>query len=238
VLDVKCGDGAFMKSIDDARALARSMVAIGTHAGVRTEAFITDMEAPLGCAIGNALEIAECIDLLCGRGPRDLLEVVTRLASRMVILGGIESDETAARRCVEGALASGRARDTFARMIRAQGGDPGVVETPDLLPRAPDRATFEAPSDGYVTAVRASALGRANNALGAGRSKVGEPIDPAVGLVQQVVRGARVTRGQPLIELHHRGKRGLNMALECCRAAVTIGLEPPAPRDKLLDEVR
>jgi pyrimidine-nucleoside phosphorylase len=237
VLDVKCGDGAFMKSLDDARALASSMVAIGTHAGVRTEAFITDMEAPLGCAIGNALEIAECIDLLGGRGPRDLLEVVSRLASRMVILGGIETDHVAARRRVEEALTSGRARETFARMVAAQGGDPCVVEKPDLLPGAPDRAMFEASSDGYVTAVRASALGRASKALGAGRSRVGEAIDPAVGLVQQVTRGARVARGQPLIELHHRAARGLDTAFECCRTAVTIGPDPPAPRDRLLGEV-
>jgi pyrimidine-nucleoside phosphorylase len=238
ILDVKCGDGAFMKKPEEARALAGSMVAIGTHAGVRTEAFITDMEAPLGRTIGNALEIGECIDLLGGRGPDDLVEVVTRLASRMVVLGGVDADQSAATRRVEEALASGRALETFRRMVQAQHGDPAVIDDPSRLERAPDREMVLAPRDGHVSAVRAHALGRASNALGAGRSMVGEAVDHAVGLVLQITVGDEVTQGQPVIELHHRGGRGVDAALDLSRRAITISPEPPAPREQILDEVR
>jgi pyrimidine-nucleoside phosphorylase len=238
ILDVKCGDGAFMKSASAARALAVSMVAIGTRAGVRTEAFITDMDAPLGCAIGNALEIVECLDTLKGRGPADLAEVVVRIAARMVLLAGIETDPSAATRSVEDALRSGRALERFLRMVRAQGGDPRIAEDYGLLPQAPDREPFGAPRAGFVTALHAEALGRASNALGAGRLKVGDPVDHAVGLVVKATRGARVVAGQPLVELHHRGGRGLRSAVELCRAAVTISDEPPSHRDKVLGEVR
>src|SRR5262249_41197304 len=134
VLDVKCGDGAFMKDVDQARALAQSMVAIGTHAGVRTEAVITDMDAPLGNAIGNSLEIVECIQTLKGSGPADLTGVVTRLATRMVLLGGVETEAPAAAERVRTVLSSGRALNTFARMIERQGGNPRVVEDEGLLP--------------------------------------------------------------------------------------------------------
>jgi len=126
VLDVKCGDGAFMKNVNDARALAEAMVAIGGHAGVRTEAFLTDMEAPLGSTIGNALEIVETIDTLKGGGSADLTAVVLRLSSRILMLGGVESDAAAATARVAQALASGRALQTFARLIEAHGGDPRV----------------------------------------------------------------------------------------------------------------
>jgi pyrimidine-nucleoside phosphorylase len=238
ILDVKCGDGAFMKSVDDARTLATSMVAIGTHAGVRTEALITDMEAPLGCAIGNTLEIVECVETLKGRGPADLADVVLRIATRMVLLAGRERDQEAAARSVEDALNSGRALETFRSMIQAHGANPRVVEDYGLVPQAPEREMFRAPRTGYVTALRAEALGRASNLLGAGRLKVGDPVDHAVGLVVEVCFGAHVSAGEPLIELHHRGGRGLQPAIELCRAAVTISDEPPRAREKVLGEVR
>jgi pyrimidine-nucleoside phosphorylase len=238
VLDVKCGDGAFMKSVDDARTLATTMVAIGTHAGVRTEALITDMEAPLGCAIGNTLEIIECVETLKGRGPADLADVVVRIATRMVLLAGCERDPEAAARSVEDALNSGRALETFRSMVQAHGGNPRVAENDGLLAQAPDREMFRAPRTGYVSALRAAALGRASNVLGAGRLKVGDPVDHAVGLVAKVGVGAHVSAGEPLIELHHRGGRGLQPAIELCRAAVTISDAPPPARVKVLGEVR
>lgn len=238
ILDVKCGHGAFMKSVDDARTLATSMVAIGTHAGVRTEALITDMEAPLGCAIGNTLEIIECVETLQGRGPADLADVVLRIATRMVVLAGRERDPEAAARLVEDALNSGRALETFRSMVQAHGGNPRVAEDYGHLPQAPDREMFRAPRTGYVTALRAESLGRASNVLGAGRLKVGDPVDHAVGLVAKVGVGAHVSAGEPLIELHHRGGRGLQPAIELCRAAVTISDEPPPAREKVLGEVR
>jgi pyrimidine-nucleoside phosphorylase/thymidine phosphorylase len=238
VLDVKCGDGAFMKTLPEARALAEAMVSIGTHAGVRTEAYLTDMDAPLGSAVGNALEIAECIDCLSGGGPPDLKGVVVRLSARMLVLAGVESDEAAATARVTEGLASGRGRETFARMIAAQGGDARVVDDPTRLPAAPDRAVLTSMRDGFVTAIKAEAIGRASNALGAGRSKVGDPVDHAVGIVLLVKPGDRVTRGQPLLEFHHRHSHGLATAKGLCEQAMTVGDEAPAPRPKVLGQVR
>jgi len=238
VLDVKCGDGAFMKDTAQARALATSMVAIGTHAGVRTEAVITDMDAPLGCAIGNALEVIECLETLKGHGPADVTDVAVRLATRMVLLAGVQTDERAASRAVDDALHSGRALATFVRMVEAQGGDPRVADDYTLLPHAPDVAVLRASRSGYVTTIRAEPLGRASNLLGAGRAQVGEPVDHGVGLITRVTRGSRVESGQPLVELHHRGGRGLEAARELCASALAIADEPPPHRDQVLGEIR
>jgi pyrimidine-nucleoside phosphorylase len=238
VLDVKCGDGAFMKDVEQARALAASMVAIGTHAGVRTEAFITDMEAPLGRAIGNSLEIIECLDTLKGKGPADLTSVVIRLATRMVLLGGVAPEATAAGERVRTALTSGRALQTFARMIEWQGGNPAVVNDYSLLPSAPGRELFRAEKTGFLTKMRAESLGRASNFLGAGRARVEEAVDHGVGIIVQAKPGDRVSEGDILLELHHREGRGLDAALEMCREAVTIGESAPPRREKVLGEVR
>ena len=238
VLDVKCGDGAFMRERAGAQALAESMVAIGHHAGVRTEAIISDMDAPLGAAVGHSLEIIESIDMLRGEGPADLTTIVTHLASRMLVLGGIESNADAAAARVGDALASGRALETFARMIDRQGGDARVVEHPALLPASPGREILAASRSGFVTRLGAQAIGRAANALGAGRKRVGDAVDHAVGVVAMVKPGDAVREGQPLLELHHRDGRGLNEALAACREAIAIGDAAPAPRPKILGEVR
>jgi pyrimidine-nucleoside phosphorylase len=238
ILDVKCGDGAFMKDPERARMLAASMVAIGRQAGVKTEAVITDMESPLGCAVGNALEIIECLDTLKGSGPPELKDLVQHLASRMVMLAGCEPTQEAAARRVAGALDSGRALDTFARMIERQGGNPRVVEDYSLLPSAPDRDVCRASRDGYLIALKAEAVGRASNVLGAGRTKVGESVDHGVGVVTKVRPGDAVRSGQPLLELHHRGGRGVGAALALCQEAVEIGDAPPPRRNTVLGEVR
>ncbi len=238
LLDVKCGDGAFMKDVGGARALAETMVAIGKQAGIRTEAFITEMDAPLGNAIGNALEIVECIDCLMGVGPVELMDVVTRFATRMVVLAGIDTDPAAAAVRVEQALSSGRGIETFARMIAAQGGNARVVDDPSLLPSAPDRELYRAPRGGYVTRTAAEAIGRASNALGAGRTTVGDPVDHAVGVIMLTRPGDRVTEDQPLLELHHRDGRGLATALAFCRSAIEVADAPPAAHAKVIGEVR
>jgi pyrimidine-nucleoside phosphorylase len=238
VLDVKCGDGAFMKDEADARALAASMVAIGTRAGVRTEALITDMDTPLGCAVGNSIEVIECVETLRGRGPADLTDVVKRFAARALVLAGRESNEAEALCRVEKALSSGKALETFGRLIERQGGNRAVVDDPSLLPSVRGREHCVAPRDGYLTGMRAEPIGLATNLLGAGRTKVGEPIDPAVGMIILEKPGARVTRGQPLIEVHHRNGRGVNAALALCSDAITIGDEPPAIRPVVLGDVR
>jgi len=238
VLDVKTGHGAFMKTLDASRALAVSMVSIGNHAGVRTEAFISDMDAPLGHAVGNALEIIECVETLKGGGPPDLVEVVIRLAARMVVLGGIEIDPGIAMMRVKDALSSGSALDTFARMIEAHRGNPRIVEDYTLLPSAPHRTYIAADRGGFVTAVLAEGIGRASNVLGAGRDKVGDAVDHGVGIRVMVRPGDEVQEGQPLIELHHRGGRGLEHASAFVRDAVAIGDAPAQRREKLLGEVR
>ena len=234
VLDVKCGDGAFMKDVGQARELAASMVAIGAQSGVRTEAVITDMDVPLGRAVGNSLEIIECLDTLKGAGPEDLLGVVRVLAGRMVLLAGLERDEAAATRLVADALTSGRALDTFARMIEHHGANRHVVDDYSLLPAATDRERVCATRAGYVTTIRAEAIGRASHALGAGRSRVGETIDHGVGIVASVKRGDAVSAGDMLLELRHRGGRGLEAALAFCREATTVGDEPPHPAPLVL----
>ena len=238
LLDVKCGDGAFMKTVDQARALARAMVTIGRLGCIPTEAFVTEMDAPLGNAIGNTLEMIECFDTLKGAGPAELKSVVTRLAARMVILAGLEHDPQTAAARVEEAITSGRALQTLSRMIERQGGNPRVVDDYSLMPSAPDRAIVSAPRSGFVTRMAAMAIGRAAHVLGAGRSKVGEPVDHGVGAVTLGHVGDQVREGQPLIELHHRGGRGLDEALTLSRSAIAIDDRPAAARAKILDEVR
>jgi pyrimidine-nucleoside phosphorylase len=240
VLDVKCGDGAFMKERAKAQALAEAMVAIGARAGVRTEAVLTDMDAPLGRAVGNALEIAECLDTLKGRGPDDLTIVVARLAARMIVLAGLEPDAGAALARAQSALSSGRALEVFRHMIERQGGDARVVDDYTLMAVAPDRELMAAPASGVLVQVLAGAIGRASHELGAGRSKVGDPVDHAVGVRMLAARGDRVEQGQPLVELHHRGGHGLIAARALCREAIHVadGGQTLPHGERILGEVR
>ena len=238
VLDVKCGDGAFMKDVAGARALAASMVGIGTQAGVRTEAVITDMNVPLGRAVGNALEIIECLETLKGAGPADLTAVIRGLATRMVMLAGVDGDEANAARRVDGALSSGRALEVFSRLIERHGGDRRVVDDYSRLPSAPGREHVCATRGGYVAALHAEAIGRASHALGAGRSRAGDAIDHGVGVVVTTTPGSAVQTGDTLLELHHRNGRNLEAAMALCREAIVIADEPPPFRQKVLGEVR
>ncbi len=238
VLDVKCGDGAFLRTRAEAVALASAMVDVGRRAGLPTEAVITDMEAPLGRAVGNALEVAECVDTLRGHGPADLVEVVLALGARMVCLAGLAADEAAATARVTAALASGEALDRFARLVERQGGDPRIVDEPARLPAAPGRACVAAPRSGRVSAIRAGAIGRAAHALGAGRSRAGDPVDHGVGVVVRAQAGDEVRAGDPLIEIHHRDGRGLETALALCEAATAIADEAVVPRSRILQVLR
>jgi pyrimidine-nucleoside phosphorylase len=238
VLDVKCGDGAFMKTRASARSLAEAMVAIGAHSGVRTEAIITSMDAPLGMAIGNSLEIVECLETLKRRGPASLTSVVRHLAARMVVLSGVEPDEVVALARVDAALSSGRALERFAAMITAQGGDAAVVDDYTRLPTAPSQQVVPAPHDGYVSTVHAEQVGRGSAVLGAGRERVSDPVDHAVGVVMHVKPGDAIRRGEPLLTLHHRERRGLDEALALCAQAVLITEDAPALLPHVLDEVR
>ncbi|MEW6320807.1 MAG: thymidine phosphorylase [Acidobacteriota bacterium] len=229
VLDVKCGGGAFMKRDADARALARALVAIGAQAGIRTEALVTTMEQPLGRAVGNALEVAECIATLRGEGPADLAELVLRLATRMLLLAGAAASELDAGTRLREALRSGAALARFRAMVERQGGDGRVADDPERLPRSPRVFSLLAGASGFVTALDAEAIGVAAMRLGAGRARMDDVVDPAAGIVLARKVGDRVLTGDPLMTLHYADEDRLAPALETARAAVTIGTRPPAP---------
>ena len=237
VLDVKCGRGAFMKSRADARRLAESLVAIGKANGVRTEALLTAMDTPLGRAVGNALEVAECFETLKGKGPSELEALSVALAARMLRLGGVAADGAAEAK-VRDALASGRGLEKFRQIIEQQGGDPRVVDDYRRLPTAPNRTIVKAERSGFLKGLDAELVGRATMVLGAGRNRVEDAVDHAVGAVVLVKPGEAVRAGDALLELHYRHADRLGEALQLIGAACAIGDEPPAPRPIILEAIR
>jgi pyrimidine-nucleoside phosphorylase len=231
VLDVKTGAGAFMPKLDDALMLARTMIGLGERAGCPTVALLTDMDAPLGEACGNALEVEEAVRTLRGEGPDDLREVTLALAVEMLLLAGVAADARSARERAEQALSSGAALETFRAVVQAQGGHPGVVDNPvAILPRAPIRARVDAARSGVVQRIEPRLIGRAITALGGGRTRVDEGIDAAVGIVVKVRPGEPVERGQIVATVHARDAETQAVAEEALRRAVVIGEDAPAPR--------
>lgn len=222
VLDVKCGRGAFMQRPSDARALARSLVTIGTASGVRTEAFITRMDVPLGRAVGNALEIAECIEVLKGTGPPDLTALVIRLASRMVRLAEKAASDDEAEARVRSALASRAALEKLRAMITWQGGDPAVVDDARRLPTAKSVHPIKAERSGFVTALDALLVGRAAVALGAGRDKKGDAVDMAAGIMLLKKPGDSVSAGDTVMELRYDDRARLDAAVALAKQATVI----------------
>jgi pyrimidine-nucleoside phosphorylase len=237
VLDVKTGAGAFMKTLEDSRALARSLVAIGTASGVRTEAMITAMDAPLGRAVGNASEVVESIETLKGRGPQPVERLSVLLASRLLLLSGVTDDEAAADAMVRRALTSGAGVEKLQQIIANQGGDPRVVEDYSRLPSAPDQHRVTVPRAGYLAEIQAEAVGRAAVALGAGRARLEDAIDPGVGIDILLEPGAAVKAGDAVLVLNHRGGRGLDEALPLLASAVRIDDGPPELRPLVLERV-
>jgi pyrimidine-nucleoside phosphorylase len=230
ILDVKCGRGAFMQRPPEARALARSLVSIGTSAGVRTEAFITRMDVPLGRAVGNALEVAECIDVLSGRGPADLTELIVRMASRMVQVGEKAGSDQDAESTVRAALGSGAAREKLKQLITWQGGDPAVVDDTGHLPAARLSHQVTATRAGYVTSLDALLIGRAAVALGAGRDKKGDRVDLSAGILLRKKPGEQVAAGEPVLEVRYNDQARLDAAVALAAQAVVIGDQaPPEP---------
>jgi len=198
VLDVKTGSGAFMKTVEEARHLAEAMVAIGREVGRRTVALISDMDQPLGRAVGNALEVAEAIVTLQGTGPEDVTELSLALGARMLLLAGAESSLEAAEERLRRALEDGLALERFRKLVEAQGGDARVVDDPGLLPRAQHALAVAADGGGVVVSIDALAVGLAAMTLGAGRARTDDRIDPAVGILLERKVGDRVAAGQPL----------------------------------------
>jgi pyrimidine-nucleoside phosphorylase len=237
VMDVKCGRGAFMKNREDARQLAESLVAIGRANGVRTEAMLTAMDAPLGRAVGNALEVIECLETLKGRGPKDLEMLSVTLAARMLRLGrGAKTLEEAEAK-IRAALASGQGLEKFRAIIAQHGGDPRVVDDYGRLPAAPHRTVINAERSGYVAALDAELIGRATMVLGAGRNRVEDVVDPSVGAMVIAHRGAQVRAGDPLVELHYREGSTLDGALQMIRSAYAISDAPLLEQSLVLETI-
>ncbi|HEY2441649.1 MAG TPA: thymidine phosphorylase [Streptosporangiaceae bacterium] len=225
VLDVKVGSGAFMRSRDDARELARTMVALGTEHGVRTSALLTAMDVPLGRAVGNAVEVEEAVATLAGQGPPDLAEVTLALAAEMLALAGIDADPAAA-------LADGRALDRYRAMIAAQGGDPDAE-----LPRAAHSRPVLAAADGWLRGLDARAVGVAAWRLGAGRARKEDQVDPAAGIYCLAKPGDRVTKGQPVLDLRSNDDSRFGAARQALDGAIEIGPQPPSPGPLILERI-
>lgn len=230
VLDVKSGSGAFMKSEQDARRLAAELVRVGEALGRTVVAFLSDMDQPLGNAIGNALEVREAIHVLKGGGPPSLREVVLTLGSKMLVLGEAASDEAEARTRLVAAIDSGAALRKFADWVREQGGDPEVVNDQALLPRAAKSRVARAPRAGHVAGFDAEGVGRAAMLLGAGRARKEDPIDPAAGI--QLLRrvGDEVAAGEPLAMLYAEYDMRIDEAEARFLRSVRISDEPVTPR--------
>ena len=234
VLDVKCGDGAFMKTEAAARALAQSMVAIGSRAGIRVEAVITRMDAPLGRAVGNAVEIIECVEVLRGRGPADLVELTTTIATRMLMMSGLYG-EAAAEAAARSAITSGAALEKLRAMIARQGGSPAVVDDYQRLPGAAHRSTVPASRSGFITDIGAEAVGRAALVLGAGRQRAGERIDHGAGVLIDAHVGDVVTGGQPVVTLLSNSSSAIAAARALAAQAIRIGDTAPPRRSLVID---
>jgi len=227
VLDVKVGSGAFMKDIDRARELARTMVQLGHDAGVNTSALLTDMSTPLGLEIGNALEVKESVEVLAGGGPADVVELTIELAREMLRLAGKPDADVAA------ALKDGRAMDKWRQMISAQGGDPDAA-----LPQAKEHHQVLAPADGVITRLDALQVGTASWRLGAGRARKEDPVQFGAGITLHAQLGGAVKAGQPLMTLHTDEPERFERALEALDGSFKIEAgATPAPRKILLDRI-
>ena len=237
VLDVKTGHGAFMKTLESSRRLASALVETGAAAGVRTEALITRMDAPLGRAVGNASEVIECIETLKGHGPADVEDLSVQLAARMLRLSGVAADAHDAERRVRDALRSGAGVEKLRQVIENQGGNPRVVDDYALMPSIGDAHTVLAPRDGYVSELHAEQIGRAAVALGAGRATLDDRIDPAVGIDVERPVGTPVRRGDVVLLVRHRGGRGLAEAVPLLTGALRIADSPPAVPPVVVEEI-
>ena len=225
VLDVKVGAGAFMRSREDARHLARAMVGLGTAHGLRTVALLTDMDTPLGRTAGNGLEVRESLEVLAGGGPPDVVELTLTLAAEMLDLAGIDADPARA-------LADGRAMDRWRAMVRAQGGDPHAP-----LARAAEVEEVRAGEAGTVRSIDAMAVGLTAWRLGAGRARKEDPVSPAAGVVLRVAPGDVVGRGQVLAELHADDAPHVESGRAAFAGAVRLGAPAPRPGSRILERV-
>lgn len=231
VLDVKVGSGAFMRTTDEAEELAQLMVQIGQDAGRETVAVLSDMNQPLGFAVGNALEVKEALATLRGDedAPADFWEHCLTIAGHMLILSGQADTLTGAKGLIEQARDSGRGLNKFRAMVTAQGGDGAQIDDPSLLPMAPYQREVSAPQTGYIAAIDTAGIGIVAMELGAGREKKGDPIDAAVGLVMPVKIGDHLTKGDLLCTIHARQESDIESAVEALLATIRWSDQPVEP---------
>jgi pyrimidine-nucleoside phosphorylase/thymidine phosphorylase len=227
VLDVKTGSGAFMKKPADAEYLAELMVETGKRMGKKVVALLTDMDQPLGRKVGNALEVLEALEILDGKGPEDLRELCDELSAWMFVLGNRVRTVGEGRELATEMIASGRARDSFREVIRLQGGDPGIVDDPDRLPRAQHQERVISTCGGYVTAIQCEQIGIASMILGGGREKMSDAVDPAVGLVLEKKTGDTVKVGETLCVVHYNSDARLRESVELLAKSFEIGSQAP-----------
>ncbi len=237
VLDVKVGSGAFMKKQVDARRLAQLMVGIGRRVDKRVQALITDMNQPLGYAVGNALEVMEVSQTLQNAGPTDLTRISLELAARMIFLGKITKTLDEARELAQGKLLDGSGYQKLKEVITAQGGNPQVLDRFELLPNATGAQEITTSRGGYVSAIDAELIGQASAMIGAGRNVKEDSIDPAVGVILEVKVGQKIEAGSILCRLYHTGDEHLEEAAELVEDAFRISQQPVDERDLILEVV-
>jgi len=229
VLDIKRGSGSFLPELDQEIQLAQAMIDLGVEHGCPVVALVTAMDRPLGCACGNALEVAEAIEVLKGGGPADLIEVTFALGAEMLVLATLASTREGARAMMDAAIGSGKALRKFEEIIDAQGGDDGVINDPLRLPQARHRSEFTAPREGVVQSVDPRAVGYGVIALGGGRRNMEDKVDPSVGFVITAKPEDRVLKGQPLATIFARSKKDLEKARSVLQQAIVISESAVAP---------
>jgi pyrimidine-nucleoside phosphorylase len=237
VLDVKTGSGAFMKSEKDAAFLAELMFETGERMGKRVVALITDMDQPLGCMIGNALEVVEVVEVLRGQGPEDLRELCLELAGWMLHLGGVSTTVAEGKKQSDKLLSSGKALDKFRQMVELQGGDPRVIDDPKKLRRAQHTVTISSPRDGYVVSLKCEQIGTACVVLGGGRERKEDSVDPTVGIVLHKKVGDAVSAGEPLATLHYNAETRAVRARQMMEESFQIGDSPGHEKRPLIHRV-
>ena len=238
VLDVKVGRGSLLSGRTEARRLAQLLITIGRRMNLQPQVLLTDMDQPLGYTVGNALEIMEASQTLQGQGPPDLTELATEIAARMIFVGKKNVSIENARTQAQQLLSSGTAFQVFENVIRAQGGDPNVLTQFELLPNASGEQIITSPREGYISRINADDIGRAAALLGAGRDRIGDPIDPAVGIILQAKVGDLVSAGQGLCALYFTDDTHLADAVQLVEDAFRLSANPPESRDLVLDLVQ
>jgi pyrimidine-nucleoside phosphorylase len=237
VFDVKCGRGAFMRTLEDARGLAASLIRTGAALDRRMAALITDMDRPLGASIGNALEVREAIEVLRGSGPQVVRDLTIELVAHMAVLSDVQPTLVHARGTLARLLDKGQALDRFARMITAQGGDARCLDDLSLLPTAPVQQAVPAPADGYVADIDPDALGRVVLELGGGRRLATDTIDHSTGINELAAVGTRVAAGEPLCRIHARNAEEAAGATAKVLAAIRLAEQPPGETPVIIETI-